>query len=121
MRQVIRQVKFVNGQRRDIVVQEGKIIDISNRYEGEGRSSIVPRHVYVSAGWIDIHTHAFPKFEPYCAHADDIGYKTGVTTVVDAGSSGSEDINEFHEMKQRCHTRVFSFLNVWKIGLKSDV
>src|SRR5699024_9555012 len=117
-RKMMKQVQGVDGVRRDIVVNSGKIVHISTNYTGEGTPIHIPDHVYVSAGWIDMHTHAFPKFKPYCAHADDIGYKTGVTTVVDAGSSGYEDIDELYEMKRTCQTRVFSFLNVSKIGLK---
>lgn len=118
MVQIIRQVKTVDGMRKDIAIEDGSIIAMEATYEGDGEELYFPEDVYASPGWIDIHTHAFPKFEPYCAHADQIGYPTGVTTVVDAGSSGYEDIAEFYEMKQSCQTRVFSFLNVSKIGLK---
>src|SRR5699024_2485569 len=59
----------------------------------------------------------FPKHEPYCAHPDDIGYRSGVTTVVDAGSSGADDIDEFIAMTSECKTRVLAYLNISSIGL----
>ena len=118
MREIIKQIQFIDGLRRDIVIEDGMITHITVNYTGEGKLITVPDDVYVSAGWIDIHTHAFPKFKPYCAKPDDIGYLTGVTTVVDAGSCGYDDIDEFHRLKQGCLTRVYAFINVSRIGLR---
>ncbi|WP_353625713.1 hypothetical protein [Bacillus sp. JCM 19041] len=109
MRQVIRNAKFVSGQRRDIVVEQGEIVEVSTEYQGEGQTITIPENAYVSAGWIDLHTHAFPKYRPYGAEADEIGWNTGVTTVVDAGTVGANDIGEFHAYAQKRKSRVLSF------------
>lgn len=118
MVQIIRNVNFINGDKKNIIIKSGKILAITDEVYSEGTQITLPNNVYVSPGWIDLHTHAFPKFKPYCAEADDIGYRTGVTTVVDAGSSGADNIDEFYEMTRTCKTNVLSFLNISSIGLK---
>lgn len=118
MVQIINNAKFINGDRKNIIIKSGKILAITDEEYSEGTLITLPNDVYVSPGWIDLHTHAFPKFKPYCASPDEIGYQTGVTTVVDAGSSGANNIDEFYEMTGACKTNVLSFLNVSKIGLK---
>lgn len=117
MRQVIRNAKFVNGQRWDIVVEQGDIVELSREYRGDGQSITIPENAYLSAGWIDLHTHAFPKYRPYGAEADEIGWRSGVTTVVDAGTVGANDVTEFHAYAQKRKTRVLSFLNISRVGL----
>src|SRR5699024_11324620 len=77
----------------------------------------VSANMFGAAGLIDVHTHAFPKYKADVENPDEIGYKTGVTTVVDAGSIGADDLKLFHQMKMECVTRVFNFLNISKVGL----
>src|SRR5699024_12013957 len=89
----------------------------TTEYKSKAKIINVPDNIFVSRGWIDVHTHAFPKYKPYCANPDEIGYTTGVTTVVDAGSIGADDLKLFHQMKMECVTRVFNFLNISKVGL----
>lgn len=115
---LLQNVKLVNGEVKHIFVTNGEIELISDTVKKQATMSLdLKGKIYVSSGWIDMHTHAFPKFSPYCAYPDEIGYKTGVTTVVDAGSSGSDTINEFYELAKQYKTRILSFLNVSKVGL----
>src|SRR5699024_3652415 len=118
MRQIIKNATLTNGQKCNIVIDNQKISAITADDCDDGTIIALPDGVYVSPGWIDIHTHSFPKYEPYRAYPDDVGYKTGVTTVVDAGSSGANDIDEFHALANKSITRVFSFLNISSVGLK---
>ncbi|ADU31941.1 amidohydrolase/deacetylase family metallohydrolase [Evansella cellulosilytica] len=115
---VIKNAMLPSGLRRDIVINDGVIEDIVKDYDGHGDVIYVEEGTYVSPGWIDMHTHTFPKFPPYCAHPDEIGYMHGVTTVVDAGSSGADDIDEFYTLAKQCKTNVLAFLNISRIGLK---
>ncbi|WP_217587529.1 amidohydrolase/deacetylase family metallohydrolase [Lentibacillus saliphilus] len=114
----IRGATLVNGKQCNIVIKDRYIQEVTDDAVRGGDVISVPEGVFVSPGWIDLHTHAFPKFEPYCAHPDTIGYKSGVTTVVDAGSCGADDIADLYELAQDCKTNVLSFLNISRIGLK---
>lgn len=118
MTKIIENARLINGNKITIVIKDGKIVDVTNKYEGTGQKIMLPNNVYVSPGWIDLHTHSFPKYKPYCANPDEVGYKTGVTTVVDAGSAGAYDLDEFYGITRQCKTRVYSFLNISPIGLK---
>ncbi len=42
----------------------------------------------VTPGLIDLHTHVIKGLGDFCLHPDQVGVKTGVTTVVDGGTSG---------------------------------
>jgi dihydroorotase len=115
---VIKNARFVDESIKDILIEDNRIHAVVEQYQGDGEIIDLEGKSYISSGWIDLHTHAFPKYAPYCSHPDLIGYSTGVTTVVDAGSTGANDIAEFYELSRNCKTRVFAFCNVSKIGLK---
>src|SRR5690625_507010 len=115
----IKGAMLVNGHKCNIQIKDGFIENITADYIGAGDVISVPEDVYVSPGWIDLHTHAFPKYKPYCSYPDDIGYKTGVTTVVDAGTCGADDIDELHNIAKSSKTRVLSLLNISRTGLKT--
>ncbi|WP_062108719.1 amidohydrolase/deacetylase family metallohydrolase [Bacillus niameyensis] len=73
---------------------------------------------YVSPGFIDIHVHVFENYAKLGINADKIGIEQGVTTVVDAGSSGWIDFKKFKEMIiNKSTTEVLSFLNISSTGL----
>lgn len=103
----------------DIVVSRGRIAAISPA------GSVAPRDgsldfagtCYVSGGWIDMHVHAFPEFDPYGDEIDELGVKQGVATIVDAGSCGADRIAELIASGRTADTRLLSLLNVSRIGL----
>ena len=75
---------------------------------------------YVSAGFIDSHTHIFdhPLFRTRRLAADRIGVQQGVACCVDAGSFGAITVDAFprfvHETQ---HTRAYAFINIGSPGL----
>ena len=81
---VLRNVKRVNGEEIDIVIENNKIVQVTKAGAGEGGKVLDYSGTYVSSGWIDLHVHAFPEFDPYGDEVDEIGVKQGVTTIVDA-------------------------------------
>lgn len=119
MRKVIRDARFIDGRRHNLVIENGVIVELTDRHITGAKEINLPDNVYVSPGWIDLHVHAFPKFKPYCSNPDEIGYPTGVTTIIDAGSSGADDIDEFFQMASESITNVLSIINISRIGLKS--
>lgn len=115
---VLRHVKRVNEEKFDIVIEDGKIAKVEKDGSGQGKYVIDCSGMYVSSGWIDLHVHAFPEFDPYGDEMDEIGVKQGVTTIVDAGSCGADRIADLVESSQKAKTNVFAFLNISRIGLK---
>lgn len=115
---LLKNCTFVDGSQKDILIERGKITCIDyNIPEEEDVIINTFDGCYVSAGWIDIHTHCFEKFSLYSDDIDTIGYKSGVTTIIDAGTSGADDIDEFYEDTKKFKTNVYSLLNISKIGL----
>jgi dihydroorotase len=116
---VLRNVKTTNGNAADIVVKNRKIAEIAPAGTGAGDEIVDFNHkVYISSGWIDMHVHAFPVFDPYGDDIDEIGYKSGVTTIIDAGSTGADRIHDLVSNSKKSKTNVFAFLNISRIGLK---
>ncbi|WP_438348780.1 amidohydrolase/deacetylase family metallohydrolase [Paenibacillus sp. FA6] len=117
-RLVLQNVKTVDEQLNDIVIEDGIIVEIAQAGAAEGEHSYNCSDLYVSSGWIDLHVHAFPAFDPYGDEIDEIGVKQGVTTIVDAGSCGADQIADLRTSAEQARTNVFAFLNISRIGLK---
>lgn len=115
---LLRNVKSVTEKEFDIVIENGKISEIAKA--GEGKAPLVYDYsgTYISSGWIDLHVHAFPDFEPYGDEIDEIGVKQGVTTLVDAGSCGADQIADLIQSQYAAKTNLLAFLNISHIGLK---
>ena len=56
---VLRNVKRVNGEEIDIVIENNKIAQVTKAGAGEGGRILDCSGTYVSSGWIDLHVHAF--------------------------------------------------------------
>jgi dihydroorotase len=83
--------------------------------------------LYVTPGLLDIHTHNFMGTTPnrylnnsYEAVAPDgFTFRCGVTTVVDAGSSGWRNFEQFNEQTiKHSKTRVLAFINIVGGGMR---
>lgn len=114
---VLRNAKRITGEAVDIVVADGKLAAITESGFGRGERFIDCSGLYVSSGWIDMHVHAFPALDPYGDEIDAIGIRSGVTTIVDAGSCGADRIDELARNAGMAKTNVLAFLNVSRIGL----
>lgn len=115
---VLQNVKRITGEHVDIVIDHGRIAEITEAKAGQGDRIMDYSDVYVSSGWIDLHAHAFPKFDPYGDEVDEIGVKQGVTTIVDAGSCGADQFPELIKYGGQRKTNLLAFLNISRIGLK---
>jgi len=114
---VLKNAKLIDDNITDIAIRGNKIAQIGH-VDGKAIKNIdLTGQYYVSAGWIDPHTHCFAHSPIYCDQPDFIGVKSGVTTIVDAGSVGALDIDTFYQLAQQAKTHVYSFLNISKIGL----
>lgn len=114
---VLHHLKRVSGEEIDIVIEDGNIAEITGAGQARGDQEWDGSSLYVSSGWIDMHVHAFPEFDPYGDEIDEIGVKQGVTTIVDAGSCGADRIGELVASGKRSATNLLAFLNISRIGL----
>jgi len=115
-------VQGIDG-RGDVLVENGRIVGILQDDMAVGK--IVPILVpqwdtqiidldgaYLTPGWIDIHTHIFNTIGDFCLPVDDVGIRSGVTTVADAGTSGILTFDAFrHSVIDHAKTRVYVFMD----------
>jgi dihydroorotase len=114
---IIRRARLVDERLVDIAVKDGKIAAIGE-ISGEAKQErVLDGEIYLSAGWIDSHVHCYPKSPIYHDEADCIGVATGVTTVVDAGSTGAEAIDDFYQLTRAAQTQVYALLNIARTGI----
>ncbi len=111
---------------KDVAVANGKIVKVDNDVSPtQSKKTIDATGLYVVPGLIDIHTHVFvgskaDKFADgiYSVSPDDFSFKSGVTTVVDAGTSGWRNFPLFKEQViDKSQTRVLAFLNIAGSGM----
>ncbi|MEX0974709.1 MAG: amidohydrolase/deacetylase family metallohydrolase [Bacillota bacterium] len=109
---VIDPASRVNGK-MDVLVKDGKIANVAASIEApEGAKVIDLTGKYVSAGWIDLHTHVTGDLMGNGVEPDAAGVTTGTTTVVDAGSVGAVNIKGFRRyVISSAKTRVVVYLN----------
>ncbi|WP_323950821.1 amidohydrolase/deacetylase family metallohydrolase [Aeromonas caviae] len=116
---IIRAGRLGNGQLVDVAIKHGKIAALGALPEStEAKQTLtLGGQVHVSAGWIDDHTHCYPASPLYHDEPDKVGVASGVTTVIDAGSTGADDVDDFQRIAATCKTRVHALLNISRIGL----
>ena len=75
----------------------------------------------VTPGLIDLHAHVFEGFNGNGVHPDLGGVYAGVTTIVDAGSSGCATFRGFpRHIIPECHTEIIPFLHICQTGLATS-
>jgi len=110
---------------RDVAIAQGRIAAVEeNIPASEARKTIDVSSLYVTPGLVDMHEHVFSGSmnREYtgenCVRADSFSFRSGVTTVVDAGCSGWRNFGEFRdEVINREKTRVFAMLNIVGHGM----
>ncbi len=110
--------------RRDLAISNGRIAAVApNIPASGGRKTIDVSGQYVTPGLIDIHVHVFSGDGPEymgvsSVSPDDHSFRNGVTTMVDAGSSGWKSFPDFRRRTiARSQTRVLAFLNIVGTGM----
>ncbi|WP_223826629.1 amidohydrolase/deacetylase family metallohydrolase [Flagellimonas sp. S3867] len=113
----------------DVGIADGKIAEIApNISEKRAVKLINIAGLYITPGLLDMHVHVFMGNEPgvYIANGatsvmpDGFTFKAGVTTVVDAGSSGWRNFPLFKEQTiDKAKTRVLALLNIVGTGMRS--
>lgn len=112
---------------RDVAIHDGKIAAIDERIDPSSALKTVDvRELYVTPGLVDIHAHAYASTGEKNSYAGDnsvfpdgFTLRSGVTTIVDTGSSGSRNFEDFKEhVIDRSKTRILAFLNIVGAGMR---
>ena len=141
---------FLQAQDFDLLLKGGRVIDPKNSRDGvfdvaikdhkiaAVEASIQPGRarrvlnvegMIVTPGLIDIHVHLFFTAGNPGGWAGDssvppdaFSFRTGVTTMVDAGSSGWRNFEIFRTtVIDRARTRVFALVNIAGYGMVNDL
>ncbi|MGB3531622.1 MAG: amidohydrolase family protein, partial [Saprospiraceae bacterium] len=113
---------------KDIAVHEGKILKVGTDFTlFKAKKTIDAKGLIVCPGFIDLHTHVFVGSKPdvfadgiYSLSPDDITLKAGVTTVVDAGTSGWRNFPQFkQQVIDQSKTRILAWLNISGNGMSA--
>ncbi len=104
---------------RDVAIAGGRIARVAQDIpSAQAREVIKADGKVVTPGLIDLHTHVFPFVGPYGIEPDPYCVHRGVTTVVDAGTSGAFTFPAFRRsIIERAATRVRALLHVVSIGM----
>ena len=113
------------NSRMDVAISDGKILKVAPNISDKAKKIIDATGMIVCPGLIDIHTHVFVGTKPekfadgiLSLSPDDFTFKAGVTTVVDAGTSGWRNFPLFKDQViDRSKTRILAFLNIAGTGL----
>lgn len=104
----------------DIAINGDKIVRVAKDIDAKTATQVVnAAGLYVTPGLIDIHSHNFHGIRAGDPVPDGFTFRTGITTTVDAGSSGWKSFPRFKaETIDRSETRVLSWLNIVGEGYK---
>jgi dihydroorotase len=114
-------------RKMDVAITNGKIAQVADNIPANTAKKVIDvSGLYVTPGLIDMHAHVFNgnDLDAYIANGqtsvapDGFTFRAGVTTVVDAGSSGWRNFRQFKAQTiDRAQTRVLAFLNIVGTGM----
>jgi dihydroorotase len=110
----------------DVAITAGKIARVADTIPaGEARRVVDVSGLFVTPGLVDIHVHVYNGADVLAEYSGDrslppdgFTFRSGVTTVVDLGSSGWRSFADFKtRVIDRSRTRVLAFLNIVGRGM----
>lgn len=115
----------------DVGIKGGKIAAVAASIPvAEARKVADVKGLYVTPGLIDIHVHVYAGTGipgvltgDSSVYPDTFSFRSGVTTMVDAGTAGWRNFPDFNDrVIKRAQTRVFALLNIvgWGMGTHSE-
>ncbi len=110
---------------RDVAIAADKIARVAENIPvSQARQVIDASGLYVTPGLIDIHVHVYTGTGQRALTGDQsvqpdaFSFRTGVTTMVDAGTAGWRNFPDFRQrIIDRARTRVLAFLNISGVGM----
>lgn len=115
---LIKNGKLIDGTKVEVALENGVIKAVAEKIDEPAQEVIdLSGKYYLSAGWIDDHVHCYEKMNLYYDYPDQIGVEKGVTTVIDAGTTGAENIRDFYQLTKSVKTNVYALVNISKWGI----
>src|SRR5437763_1248988 len=114
---------------RDVAIKDKKIAEVAPSISPSKALKVVDaRGFYVTPGLVDLHVHVYAGTGQRGAYSGDnsvypdgFTFRSGVTTVVDAGSSGWRNFPDFKDrVIDRAKTRVLALLNIVGNGMGGE-
>src|ERR687891_1550112 len=114
-------------RRMDVAIAAGKIARIADTIPAnEARRAVDVTGLYVTPGLVDIHVHVYTGTGERRSYAGDnsvypdgFTFRSGVTTVADAGGAGWRNFEDFKQrIIDRSKTRIFALLNIVGNGMR---
>jgi dihydroorotase len=111
---------------RDVAISGGRVAAVAPDIPAaQARQVLDVRGLYVTPGIVDIHAHVWAGQRAGTTNGgqssfypDHLSFRTGVTTMVDPGSSGWRDFPDFRRtVIDRARTRVLAMLNIAGVGI----
>ena len=111
---------------RDVAIRDHKIAAVEGSIPpSDAAKTVDATGMYLTPGLVDIHTHVYAGTGLRNAYdgdnsiyPDGFTFRSCVTTVVDAGSSGYKNFPDFKDrVIDRAKTRVLAFLNIVGSGM----
>jgi dihydroorotase len=112
---------------RDVGIKDGKVAAVAEHLDPKDALKTIDLNgLYITPGLIDLHVHVFAGTGEKGSYAGDLSVypdgftlRNGVTTVVDAGSSGWRNFDDFKDkIIDRSKTRVLAELNIVGAGMR---
>jgi len=106
----------------DLAVADGKIAALEKEMQvTDAKEMIDAGGRIVTPGLIDLHTHVYEGVSHYGINADKYCLQNGVTTCVDAGSSGADTFTGLKKyVIDKSDTRVLALLNLSVLGMVTE-
>ena len=111
----------------DVAIKDGKIARVAPGLSPKAAiKTIDAKGLYVTPGLIDLHVHVYNGTGEKGSYAGDLSvppdgftFRSGVTTVIDAGCAGWRNFEDFKDrIIDRSKTRVLAMLNIVGNGMR---
>jgi dihydroorotase len=109
-------------QELDVGVKDGRVAALQAKLPRAAAKRVIEvPGCYVTPGLIDFHVHSFWGVNPYGCELDALCMSTGVTTAIDAGSSGPINFKGFQKLVyEPSKTRMIAFVALAQHGVLND-
>jgi dihydroorotase len=109
-------------QELDVGIAGERITALASKLARENAKKVLDvRGCYVTPGLIDFHVHSYWGVNPYGFNADPVCLTSGVTTAIDAGSSGPVNFLGFKKLVyEQSRTRMLAFVALAQHGVLND-